>query len=214
MKLSVLFLSLFLLSQIANANVLNVENGDQTIEGVKLAKSAIISTEKGDLKLDVIGAGLRAKKVLVANVKVYVLQVLADNAGKFVRTNDGAMKSMDDMNTVAFTLSFLYAASADQMKTAFDDSFSANNVDTDIAGLQDFLTAVKAGGRSEIGKTMSIVVRKLDDKSTKISFETTGGKLTEIKAGPEAFNAITSIWLGNSADNGLALLKTSILKGE
>ena len=214
MKLSVLFLSLFLLSQIANANVLNVENGDQTIEGVKLAKSAIISTEKGDLKLDVIGAGLRAKKVLVANVKVYVLQVLADNAGKFVRTNDGAMKSMDDMNTVAFTLSFLYAASADQMKTAFDDSFSANNVDTDIAGLQDFLTAVKAGGRSEIGKTMSIVVRKLDDKSTKISFETTGGKLTEIKAGPEAFNAITSIWLGNSADNGLAVLKTSILKGE
>lgn len=214
MKFSSLFLSLILATSIANANVLTIESGSKTIEGVKLATSATLPTEKGEQKLDFLGAGLRSKKVLIANVKVYVLQVLADNAGKFVRTNDGALKSMDEMNSVAFTLSFLYAASADQMMTAFDDSFSANNVDTDIKGLQEFLAAAKAGGRSEIGKTMSIVLRRLEDKSTKITFETTSGKVTEINADEKAFNAIASIWLGNSADNGLATLKASILKGE
>jgi len=205
MKLTKLVLALALFSNLSFAGVLSVETSDKTIEGVKIARSATLATDKGDVKLDYLGAGLRTKKVLVANVKVYVTQVLADNAGKFVRTNDGALKSMEDMNVVAFTLSFLRDVDGPTVSKAFVDSFDANNVDSNNAGIAAFLKAVSVSGQAENGKTMSIIVRRLENNSVEITYEATNASV---------FNSITSIWLGESADKGLEVLKTSILKGE
>ena len=214
MKFSNVLVSFFLLSNIAFANVLNVETSDKTIEGVKVARSAVLPTANGDVKLDFIGAGLRTKKVLVANVKVYVAQVLVDNAGKFVRTNEGAMKSMEDMNTIAFTLTFLRDVDGATVMKSFEDSFDANNVDLDNAGIKAFLNAVKVSGQADNGKTMSIVVRKLENNTAEITYEATNGKTTKVTGDVSVFNGIASIWLGASADAGLATLKSNILKGE
>lgn len=214
MKLSNIIFSLLLVSNLAFANVLNVETSDRTIEGVKIARSATLPTENGDVKLDFIGAGLRNKKVLVANVKVYVTQVLADNAGKFVRTSAGALNSTDDMNVLAFTLTFVRDVEADKIMTAFTDSFDANDVDTDNAGIKSFLKAVKVSGQADNNKTMSIVLRRLADNTTEVTYESTSGKLSKINGDASVFKSIASIWLGRSADDGLAVLKSSILKGE
>lgn len=214
MKFSNVLVSFFLLSNLAFANVLNVETSDKTIEGVKVARSAVLPTANGDVKLDFIGAGLRTKKVLVANVKVYVAQVLVDNAGKFVRTNEGAMKSMEDMNTIAFTLTFLRDVDGATVMKSFEDSFDANNVDLDNTGIKAFLNAVKVSGQADNGKTMSIVVRKLENNTAEITYEATNGKTTKVTGDVSVFNGIASIWLGASADAGLATLKSNILKGE
>lgn len=214
MKFSNVFLFLALVTNFAFANVLNVETSDKSIEGVKLVRSATLATDAGDVKLDYIGAGLRTKKVLVANVKVYVAQVLADNAGKFVRTNDGAMKSMEDMNVVAFTLTFLRDVDGPTVSKAFQDSFDANDVDSDNAGVAAFLKAVSVSGQADSGKTMSIVVRKINATTTEVTYEATNGKVSKVNGDASVFNSITSIWLGHSADNGLAVLKSAILKGE
>jgi hypothetical protein len=214
MKLTKLVLAFALFSNLSFAGVLSVETSDKTIEGVKIARSATLATDKGDVKLDYLGAGLRTKKVLVANVKVYVTQVLADNAGKFVRTNDGALKSMEDMNVVAFTLSFLRDVDGPTVSKAFVDSFDANNVDSNNAGIAAFLKAVSVSGQAENGKTMSIIVRRLENNSVEITYEATNGKVSKVNGDASVFNSITSIWLGESADKGLEVLKTSILKGE
>src|SRR4051812_37878804 len=103
MKLSTLLFSFAIFSQVATAGVLTLEQGNKTIEGVNIAKSASLSLAGATeaTKLDFIGAGLRQKKVLVANVKVYVAQIFLDNSGKFVRTNAGAVASLKDMNAAA-----------------------------------------------------------------------------------------------------------------
>lgn len=214
MKLSSIFISLLMISNFSFAGVLNVETANKTIEGVKLDTSATIKTDKGDLKLDFIGAGLRTKKVLIANVKVYVAQVLVDNAGKFVRTNEGAMKSMEDMNTVAFSLTFLRDVDGPTVSKAFQDSFDANNVDSNNAGIKSFLNAVSVSGQADNAKTMNIIVTKLDANSSKITYEATNGKVSTVVGDATLFNSIASIWLGASADKGLEVLKSAILKGE
>jgi hypothetical protein len=214
MKFSNIFFSMLVITNLAAANVINVETSDKSIEGVKIARSATLKNEAGEIKLDFLGAGLRTKKVLVSNVKVYVTQVLADNAGKFVRTNDGALKSIEDMNTVAFTLTFLRDVEAEKVMTAFIDSFDANDVDTSNPGIKAFLTSVKNGGEASDGKTMTILLSRNTDGTTKVTYEATNGKTFETTGDKSVLVGISSIWLGKSADAGLATLKTSILKGE
>ena len=214
MKLSIALASFIVFSQISYANILTLDLSDKSIESVKLARSASLKSESKDTKLDFIGAGLRLKKVLVANVKVYVAQLLADNAGKFVRSNDGALKSINEMETIAFTLSFLRDVDGPTVSKAFEDSFDANNVDINNQAIASFLNAVKVSGQADNGKTMTIVLRKIENSKVEISYEATNGKLTKIVGDATAFSSIASIWLGESADAGLANLKSAIIKGE
>ncbi|MGZ3808688.1 MAG: chalcone isomerase family protein, partial [Bacteriovorax sp.] len=165
MKLSSLFLSLAFLSQVASAGVLSLENGNRSIEGVNIAKEATLTLPgtTASEKLDFIGAGLRSKKVLVANVKVYVAQLFLDNAGKFVRTEAGAVKSLADMKAGAIHLTFLRSVDASTVQVSFRDALEANDVDTNNKGVAAFLAAVKEGADAQNGKSMNISLKK-DDK--------------------------------------------------
>jgi hypothetical protein len=214
MKFTSILFTLALVSNLSFANVITVENSDKTVEGVKIARSATLATDKGDVKLDLVGAGLRTKKVLVANVKVYVTQLLVDNVGKFVRTNEGALKSIDDMNVVAFTLSFLRDVDGPTVSKAFQDSFDANNVDSNNAGIKAFLNAVNVSGQADNGKTMSIVVKRLENNTAEITYEATNGKVSKISGDVSLVRSISSIWIGASADKGLETLKAVLIKGE
>lgn len=216
MKLSSLFLSLALISQVASAGVLSLENGTRTIEGVTIAKSASLTlpgTTEAE-KLDYIGSGLRSKKVLVANVKVYVAQIFLDNAGKFVRTNAGAMKSIDDMKAGAIHLTFLRGVDASTVQVSFRDALDANDVDLNNKGIAAFLAAVKDGADAKDGKSMNMSLKKDDKGVVTVVYENTDGVEKTITGDNTLFKGILSIWLGESADNGLATLKASILKGE
>jgi hypothetical protein len=52
MKLSTLFLSLLLVTQMASAGVLTIEKGNRSIEGVNVGKSADLVTINETQKLD------------------------------------------------------------------------------------------------------------------------------------------------------------------
>lgn len=216
MKFSALFLSLALLTQVANAGVLTLENGTKKIEGVNVANSASLTlpgTTTAE-KLDSIGAGLRTKKVLVSNVKVYVAQVFLDNAGKFVRTNDGAVKSLADMKAGAIHLTFLRNVDAPTVQISFRDALEANDVDTNDKGIAAFLSAVKDGADAKEGKSMNISLKRSDDAKVTVVYENTSGVEKIVTGGETLFKGILSIWLGEPADSGLATLKAAILKGD
>jgi hypothetical protein len=215
MKLSTLLFSFAVFSQVATAGVLTLEQGNKTIEGVNIAKSASLSLAGATeaTKLDYIGAGLRQKKVLVANVKVYVAQIFLDNSGKFVRTNAGAVASLKDMNAAAVTLTFLRSVDAPTVQVSFRDAFDANDVDLNNKGVAAFLSAVKESADAKEGKSMKMSMKK-DNGVVTLVFESTNGTEKTITGDEKLFNAILSIWIGESADSGLETLKATILKGE
>ncbi len=215
MKLSSLVLSFALFSQIASAGVLSLEHGSKSIEGVNVASSATLSLTGATeaTKLDSVGAGLRQKKVLVANVKVYVAQIFVDNAGKFVRTEAGAMASLKEMKAAAVNLTFLRSVDAPTVQVSFRDAFDANDVDLNNKGVAAFLSAVKESADAKEGKSMKMSMKK-DNGVVTLVFEGTNGVEKTITGDEKLFNAILSIWLGESADAGLEVLKASILKGE
>lgn len=203
-----------LVAQIASASVLSIEKGSRTIEGVSIGHSATLTMPgSGAEKLDYIGAGLRSKKVLVTWVKVYVAQIFMDNAGKFVRTNSGAMKSVEDMKSGAIRLTFLRGVDAATVQTSFKDAFNVNGIDVNNKGVADFLDAVKAGADAKDGKSMNISLKR-NAGAVSVVYENTNGVEKTIKGDNLLFNAIMSIWLGTPADSGLANLKASILTGK
>lgn len=213
MKLGGFLLSLVLFSSVSMAGVLTVQTTGKVIEGVTVAQTATVKTAEGETKLDLLGAGLRNKKVLVTNVRVYVAQILADNAAKFVRTNDGALKSLKDMKTVAITLTFLRDVEAEKVMSAFLDSLDANGVDYNKEDVSAFLEAVRVGGQADNGKTLSIVLTRVDEKTSKVVYEATNGSFEEITGDAQLFDEIASIWLGKTTDGGLENAKTAIVKG-
>lgn len=216
MKLSTTVLSFTLatalFSQIASAGVLSIEKGSRKIEGVSIGSSATLSIG-GAMKLDYIGSGLRTKKVLVSNVKVYVAQLFMDNAGKFVRTSSGAVTSVGDMKAGAVHLTFLRGVDAATVQTSFKDAFNANGIDVNNKGVSDFLAAVKMGADAKQGRSMNISMKR-DGSGVSLVYENTNGGEKTIKGDSSLFKAIMSIWIGTPADSGLATLKSSILSGK
>ena len=98
------------------AAVLVTEAGDKKIETVTLAKSGIASIEGQSIPLGTLGAGLRNKKVLFVNVKVYVAELFASEQSKFIRTEAEALKSLDSSRTIAVRLNFLRSVAADKVQ--------------------------------------------------------------------------------------------------
>lgn len=216
MKLSSLLFSFALLTQVASAGVLSLENGTRKIEDVNIASSASVhfgGTSEVQ-KLDSIGAGLRSKKVLVAKVKVYVAQVFLDNAGKFVRTNDGAMASVSNMKAGAIHLTFLRDVDAPTVQISFREALEANNVNINDKGVAAFLSAVNDGADARNGKSMNISLTKSDDGKVTVVYENTSGVEKTVVGDEVLFKGIFSIWLGTPADSYLAALKADILKGD
>lgn len=201
-----------LFSQIASAGVLSLERGSRTIEGVSIGSSATLNMG-GSMKLDYIGSGLRSKKVLVSNVKVYVAQIFMDNAGKFVRSASGAVQSVGDMKAGAVRLTFLRNVDAPTVQTSFKDAFNANGVDVNNSGVKAFLSAVSKGADAGSGHSMTMAMKR-DGAGVTLVYENTKGGSSTIKGDSSLFKAVMSIWLGTPADSGLATLKTSILSGK
>lgn len=213
-KLTTCFATFILFTQASFAEILKLDNLGRNLSGVKISNTAELTTHNENTKLNLLGAGLRTKKILVSNINIYVAQLFSDNSGKFVRTEEGALNSINEMNTVAITLTMLRDVESEKMMTAFTDSFDANKIDIENPGVKAFLKAVNDGGEVSNGKTLIIALKRNADGSTIVNYESTKGKLFEIKGDKDLFQAIASIWLGQTADQGLKSAKDSIVRGE
>jgi hypothetical protein len=124
------------------------------------------------------------------------------------------MKSIQDMKAGAIHLTFLRGVDAPTVQTSFKDALEANDVDLNNKGIVAFLAAVKNGADAQDGKSMNMSLRKDDKGVVTVVYENTNGTESTITGDDTLFKGILSIWLGESADNGLAVLKAAILKGE
>jgi hypothetical protein len=210
---NLLLSSLLTLASYSQASLLKTEAGDKKIESITISKSGIVTIEGKDTTLTTLGAGLRTKKVLIANVKVYVAEIFSSEATKFVRTEAEALNSIDLSGTSAVKLNFLRSVDAEKVQVSFRDALKANNVNLTDAGVDAFLKAVSAGGEATEGKSLIIVTQKNADGTESAYYEDTTGKSTKVSGSKGLAKSILSIWLGTPSDDGVAKLKEQILKG-
>lgn len=197
----------------ATAGILVMDPANsRKIEDVTVAQSATVTLENQAIQVSTLGAGVRSKKVLIANVKVYVAQVLSSDASKFVRTQEGALNSLSDSRTTVIALTFLRTVDAPTVQTSFKDALKANKVELSDAAVAGFLSAVENGGEATEGKTLVIALQKNADGSETVSYEDTNGKVTALK-GLGLTQKIMSIWLGVPADSGIQKLKDALING-
>ncbi|WP_374080070.1 chalcone isomerase family protein [Bdellovibrio bacteriovorus] len=209
-----LLISVFalLLSVTASAALLTPEGAGEKIEKVSLAASATANVEGESIKLTSVGAGLRAKKVVFVNVKVYVGQLYVASPATFKKSDVEALGSLKDQKAVAVQLHFVRDVDADNVQKSFKEALKANNIDIEESSVKQFLDSVAKGGEAKEGKALTVLGAHLKDGSEAILYETTSGNLSEIKGSAGLIEKIFAIWLGKPSDDGVAQLKKSFLK--
>lgn len=201
----------------SQASLLTYEAGSQVLNGVNLNKTAAINDAKGaptDVKLDILGAGLRTKTVLVVEAKVYVAQLFSDNKAAFNRDANAALASLvQNSSRIALKLDMLRTVSANSLVTSFKEALAANNISLD-AELTNVLSLMQQSADATSGKSISLLLVKDSKNSNKTNlyYEDTKGELKSVVGTPELAGKILAIWLGKPADDGLAALKTQLLK--
>lgn len=199
-------------SVLAQAALLSYVPGKYKYENVVLNQTAAINDDKGaptEAKMDLLGAGIRSKTILVASVKVYVLQLFADNKAAFSR-DANALNSLDSSSRVALKIDMLRTVSADSLSTSLKDAVEANGypVDGEIGNL---LSLMSKSAEATSGKSLALLMVKKDGK-TNVYYEDTKGVMQSFVGSADLSKKILSIWLGTPADDGLAALKTTLLK--
>ena len=124
------------------------------------------SIDGKDFDLTTVGSGLRSKKVLLANVKVYVAQLLVSSPNSFVRKDREALKSLEDSQTVAMQLSFLRTVEAEKVKISFKEGLPMSINEIEFKNPIELIEeANKIGGRHGLGMSDQIENRIIEAKS-------------------------------------------------
>lgn len=184
------------------------------LETVQVSASVSTQIDNQTLTLDLVGAGLRAKKVLFSNVKVYVAELFASDLHLFVRNESEALASLGKSPIVAIRLNFLRGVGADQVQVSFREALTANSINITETSIAQFLKAVADGGDASANSSLVMLLVKNTDGTETVAYEDTKNVLTAVN-GPAGFSQkILSIWLGKSADPGLATLKANLVSGQ
>lgn len=208
----ILFVMFMASSVLSQAALLSYEQGNLQIEGVNLNRTAAITDANGvatNMKLDLLGAGLRAKTVLFVGIKVYVLQLFADNKPQFTRDGN-ALASLNPAQFVAVKINMLRTVDAASLAVSFREAIGANGFAID-AELTTLLNLIEKSADGVSGKSISLLL-KSTPAGTNVYYEDTNGQLKSFSGTASIKSKILSIWLGKPADSGLAALKTSLLK--
>jgi hypothetical protein len=183
------------------------QSGTSQLEGVTLSMNGL--TRDGQ-KLSYIGAGLRSKKVVLVNVRVYVGELFVSDTAKFKKSE--ALKTVADASPALIQMHFLRDVDAEKVQSSFKEALEANKIDLKKPEIQKFLEAVKNGGEAKSGKMLSVYGAKKGDGSEVITYEDSNSKATTVSGGAGFIQEIFAIWLGTPSDGGVAKLKEDILK--
>ncbi len=214
MKLSAFVLAAAFVSGTAHASILKLDNGKSEKQGVNISVGATATVDGQAHALTTVGSGLRMKKVFF-NVKVYIAQLMMGDVNKYVKTQDGALASLDQQNSLAMHLTFLREVPMDKLTGAFEEGFAANQVNMADADIVEFMKLVTAGGHGEEGGTLTVFVARNADGTESLTYEvmrTRNPYVGTIKGAAGLSKKIFGLWLGVPADDFLAQLKTELLQ--
>ena len=210
-----LAMSLIMLMTVsAQAALLSYTAGDKNNSGIVLNQSAVINDAAGKptaLTMDLLGAGLRTKRVLIVDAKVYVAQLFSDNKAGFTR-DAGALQSLVQNSTrVALKIDMLRTVTAVDLSNSFKEALTANKIAIDTE-MTNILALFSKSADAASGKSLTVLmVKDAKNVKTNLYYEDAAGKTQSLVGSPEVMTKIMSIWLGTPADSGLEKLKASLL---
>lgn len=210
-KILTIFGSLIMLTSVSFAQLLTKELSGKEISGIKLSKSASTRVDQFNVNLVQVGAGLRTKKVLVSNVKVYTAELFVSEAQSIIKSDAEILNTVASVKTAAVQLTFLRNVEAEKVQVSFRDALVANNININSEEVKQLFSYMIAGGEAKDKKNMTFLTNKNPDGSETLYFEDTNGKVGSV-TGKELTKNIFSMWLGVPADDGLKKLKEEILK--
>ncbi|MBN8537229.1 MAG: chalcone isomerase family protein [Deltaproteobacteria bacterium] len=208
--LGMTFISLMLTVSSSNAELLTKEFSGKEMYGVKLSKSASAKVDQLNVDLVQVGAGLRTKKVLVANIKVYTAELFVSEPLAVVKSDADILETVSKVRAAAVQLTFLRSVEAEKVQVSFREALVANEVDINSPEINQLFSFLAAGGEAKEKKTMTFLTIKNADGTETLSFEDTNGSVGMVK-GNNLSKSIFSMWLGIPADDGLIKLKAELL---
>lgn len=203
--------SLSLVASVSFADLLTKELSGKDLSGVKLSKAASAKVDLYNVNLTQVSAGVRTKKVLVANVKVYTAELFVSESAGIVKSDADLLKTVSTVKTAAMQLTFLRNVEADKVQVSFRDALVANHVDINSPEVEKLFGYMIAGGEAKDQKTMTFLTNKNADGTETLYFEDTNGNVNTL-TGKDLTKNIFSMWLGVPADEGLKKLKEEMLK--
>jgi hypothetical protein len=201
-------------SGLANADLLTVTQGKEVKGKVTISVSAKANVNGQTYDLTTVGSGIR-KKTVVFTVDVYVAELMLADAdkGNLVKTDNGALPSLDNVKQVAMRLNWAVNVPADKIITSFQEGFHDNNISLKDPDVMKFMDAVAKAGNGASGGAMNIVLIKNADGTETVALENTRGPKPAIINGSRGFTTkVMALWLGTSKDAFLTALKAELLK--
>lgn len=211
-KLAIITASLFF-ALTSEASILKTEASGKTVESIQIAKNGYVTMKGDTTNVSLVGAGLRRKKVAILKVKIYVAELLASDASKFVRDNEKALESLNQSQTIAIRLNFVYSVDGATVRQAFADALKSNNINTTEAAIAKTLQVIAQAGEFKTGESITFVAQKENSDRETLYFENPRGVVTEINGSKGFSKNFFALWLGKPADEQTAELKNQLVKG-
>lgn len=210
MKKCLISIVALILPMTSNAVMLKATRGTVMIQGVRIARSATVSSEGRVYKLRLAGAGLRSRQVAFLEFGVYVAEVFMDEPENFVKTQGGALPSLDRQKAIAIRFTFLRDVTGKEMRDAFTEGLAYNGVYYKSGPVRELLNAMERGEVKQ-GSTVNILAERLANGMEQISFENGQRRVAAVRGEPGLVRAIFSIWFGRVRDPGIRALRDQIL---
>lgn len=195
----------------------------QAVDTVSAADSLVTMSPHGGvlhvpegpaIPMTLIGSGLRKKKVLFINFRVYTARFLvsAREADGFDRAPDRALESLDRIPAVAMHLTFERSVSADQLTDGVTAAMNANGYDVNgDADLQSLSRAMRSMGAIPTGAVGILAAVSVDAATDLVVYQAPSGTVASIRGRSGLKRALMSAWFGTPADGGLRVLRDEIL---
>lgn len=194
------------------AVTIKTETAAEKFEDVTLIEKATLEIDTTKSELKKVSHGLRKKAVFgLVPVRVYVLELLASNAAKLDKTEDGFLKSLSASGPVLLHITFLRDLPGPKISDAFKEGLESNGIKTLSPELEKVLKEISEIKEFKKNESFSIAV-SWKEKEASIFMQQTGGAIKTVSGASEFAENFLSIWFGKPSDGRLGDLKKSLIQ--
>lgn len=194
------------------AVTIKTEAATEKFEDITLLQKATLEIDSTKSELNQVSHGLRKKAVFgLVPVRVYVLELLASNASKLDKTEEGFLKSLPASGPVMLHITFLRDLPGSKISDAFKEGLESNGIKTLTPELEKVLKEISEIKEFKKNESFSIAISWKEKEAT-VYMQQTGGEIKSVAGAPEFAENFLSIWFGKPSDSRLGDLKKSLVK--
>lgn len=171
------------------------------------------SVQYNGATLALTGFGMGGKKTGPTVAKVAVNQFFTQYPQRFVRTEEGALNSLDNVGLLVMSVSFLRGVDTQSVKTSISDVIRSNINEREMLTYKDDIEkvndAILTDGTIYSGDTINIVG---DSSTGLLLYVNAANKVTPIESEQGFVKKVFSAWFGKTTDQTGYNLKMALLK--